>query len=242
MAIFTAARIADQNGFTLKIGDGYIAFNLNIHHSLSYGNANSLKLSQENISVLADIGGVFDKWSETILIPCTATISNGDTFENSLILVTKVPPHRWYPINKIRWASDIIEISPSQFALPIEVRGASYAKEEISMGFAPIDVIDSNGQRFTLGARSDFFNRNGVKGRNLTLEQSASNSPTKELGMEYGCAIWAVSRFFHWVIAHTKNIRQPRSPIVWPLIPDIYVWVDWNSDIFKQLVLPEIES
>ena len=77
-----------------------------------------------------------------------------------------------FNLELVKWSSEIKEIKTSPFALACKIRIASSEKREEKMGFAPVPVKDKNtGKCFTLGAESDFFNFNGVLGKDLVLAE-----------------------------------------------------------------------
>lgn len=45
------------------------------------------------------------------------------------------------------------------------------AKEK-TIGYAPVNVKDTNGNRYTLSGQMHFFDQNGVRGPNITLDNS----------------------------------------------------------------------
>jgi hypothetical protein len=132
-------------------------------------NQSNLNIEDSALSILSTIGGVQDYYKGYISIPCSIQNVAGLQHYKSLILVSKQPPFRWHEQQKIYWAQDIDTVSPSPFALPIDVRRASSEKKEEAMGFAPVSVLDKKGTEYTLGCESQFFDHNGIKGEEIRL-------------------------------------------------------------------------
>jgi hypothetical protein len=120
------------------------------------------------LSALVEIGGAQSRGGGDIDIPCSAKNTLGQQFETAMVVITKQPPlyHTKIPLYR---ASELASVTPSPFALPLDVRQASAAKEEVSMGFAPTGIIDTRGQEYTLCQQSDFFQKNGVSGEQIKL-------------------------------------------------------------------------
>jgi hypothetical protein len=127
-------------------------------------------LNASTIDALAKIGGVVNYGNDCITIPCSIRNISGAQHEKAVILVSKQPPYFfWYEPLIIHWANEIDTITPSPFALPLDVRKASSNKREVSMGFAPVGIVDKQGKEYTLPYKSDFFDSNGVKGNEISL-------------------------------------------------------------------------
>jgi hypothetical protein len=52
------------------------------------------------------------------------------------------------------------------------VRAAALAAEEKSMGYAPVNVQDARGNRYTLTTPMHFFDRDGICGPEIRLGES----------------------------------------------------------------------
>jgi hypothetical protein len=134
-----------------------------------YWNQNRLNVKESILRILTNIGGVPDYYRGYISIPCSISNTAGGKHDKALVLVSKQPPYRWPELQKIHWASEIDTISPSSFALPVDVRQASAEKREEAMGFAPVGIIDKKGIEYTLGCESQFFDHNGIRGEEIQL-------------------------------------------------------------------------
>lgn len=131
-------------------------------------NQTPLTLNSSLLSALAKISGTEDS-KDCITIPCAVENISGEYHEKSLVLISRQPPYSWYEPAMVHWANELVNINPSPFALPIDVRKASSQKTEISMGFAPVGVIDKIGVEYTLPCKSCFFDINDVKGEEISL-------------------------------------------------------------------------
>lgn len=134
-----------------------------------YWNQNKLKVNESILKILYDIGGVPDYYKGYISIPCSVRNAAGNTHDKALIMISKQPPYSLPELQKIHWAEEIDAVSPSPFALPIDVRRISAEKREEAMGFAPVGVMDGEGTEYTLGSESQFFDHNGIKGEEIHL-------------------------------------------------------------------------
>jgi len=138
-------------------------------------NQTPLTLNALLLEELATIGGVSDYYKDYIAIPCSVENHSGQRFEKAVVLVSKQPPYFWYEPQMVHWADDIKAVSPSPFALPLDVRRASAEKREVSMGFAPTGVVDSQEKEYTLIWQSRFFDVDGVKGEEIRLSGREKN-------------------------------------------------------------------
>lgn len=144
-----------------------------VHH----WNRNRFILPDAMLGALAKIGGVGDFLNRSISIPCQVRNATGQQHQKAVVLISNQPPLNGTDPGKIHWAEEIIAVAPSPFALPLDVRRASLAKEEESMGFAPVNVVDDNGAEYTLAQESCFFDHNGVKGKRIKLSARRKRGP-----------------------------------------------------------------
>ncbi len=133
-----------------------------------YWNQTPLTLNSSLLSALAKIGGV-EGYKDCIAIPCAVENVSGEYHDKSLVLISKQPPYSWYEPPIVHWADELLTINPSPFSLSRNVRKASSQQREISMGFAPVGVVDKKGTEYTLPCESHFFNSNGIKGEEISL-------------------------------------------------------------------------
>jgi hypothetical protein len=138
-----------------------------------------LTLDDAALATLAAIGGVRSGYDEWIAVPCAVRDVSGRRHEKSIALVTKQPPGARPERDRVHWADEVAGVSASPFALPLDVRRASAEKREVSMGFAPVGVVDGRGAEYTLTCASDFFDRNGVKGQEIRLSRRTAGWPER---------------------------------------------------------------
>jgi hypothetical protein len=117
---------------------------------------------------LTKIGGV-EGSKDCIAIPCAVENISEKQHEKAVVFVSKQPPYFWYEPQIVHWADELAIIKPSLFALPLDVRKASSEKMEVSMGFAPVGVVDKKGTEYTLPCESHFFDSNHIKGEEISL-------------------------------------------------------------------------
>lgn len=138
---------------------------------VDYWNENKINISESNCQTLREIGGVAHNSMDGISFPCCVVETNGNVVEPSIVVISKSPPCNWLETDLIKWTSEIKEIRTSPFALSREIRVASNEKREERMGFAPVSVQDNSGKHFTLGNASEWFNSEGVLGKDLKLSE-----------------------------------------------------------------------
>jgi hypothetical protein len=105
-----------------------------------------------------DLYGNGSKFEQT---PCQIKTKDGEIFECAIVSVQEHAPFEDW--RTYRLASEIDEISPSPYALPLEVRLATTQADEIRMGFAPTLVELSNGKRMILNWTTNFLKVAGVE-------------------------------------------------------------------------------
>jgi hypothetical protein len=93
--------------------------------------------------------------------PCSVKTKSGEVLDLSIITIQKHAPFEDW--RSYRLASEIEEITPSQYALPLKVRKATSQAGEIRMGFAPTLVSLSNNQELILHWGQTFLKKTGVK-------------------------------------------------------------------------------
>lgn len=123
--------------------------------------------------VLNRIVGAPDYYGKNIYFPCKLTLPDGACFEKTILVATTGDCFGKYPIgHHVNILQDSHRIAPSEYALPAEVRTATMVAPEKSMGYAPVNVKDTSGKRYTLSAEMHFFDQNGVRGPDITLDES----------------------------------------------------------------------
>jgi hypothetical protein len=134
-----------------------------------------------------------------------------------------------------------VSVTPSPFALPLDVRKASAEREEVSMGFAPFGVMDNHGNEYTLGAETNFFDTDGVKGKDIILSlYRGKYREDDRAGVEYGLLLWLLCFIFEQgrsaLTRHPKLPKRPRT--VWPEPAEAFYFVDWFDQCEQLFSLP----
>ena len=107
--------------------------------------------------------------------PCAVATSTGERFETAIVSVQLHAPFESWRV--CRLATDIADIQPSPFALPLRVRAATAKAKEVSMNFAPTIVELPDGRRWTLNGRQSFFVQNGAAASDLVLRSWWRSAP-----------------------------------------------------------------
>jgi len=130
-----------------------------------------LVLTEQQEQLLEDIGStpfregyVKSRENDT---PCTVRTKSGELFEFAII--SKMVNAPYAQMIDYRLASEIEEISASQYALPLQIRTATAKAREISMGYAPTDVVLSNGHSLILNLTVNFLKLPGVDATKTSL-------------------------------------------------------------------------
>lgn len=129
--------------------------------------------SISQMEVLHQIKGAPDYYEKNIYFPCAVTLPNGLRIKKAILTATTGDCFGKFPINhNVSILDDAHEITPSEYALPANVRSATMVAREKSMGYAPINVRDSRGNRYTLSSQMYFFEKDGVRGPEIVLDNS----------------------------------------------------------------------
>lgn len=134
-----------------------------------------LTLDAKIMEVLASIGGPADYYGDQITIPCSIRLMTGQRYEKALVLIAKQPPYFWYKPEQVHWAGEVASLESSIFALPLDVRLACAHKLEESLGFAPVGIMDAQGNEYTLVSNSHFFDWGGIIGKDIQLSGRQKN-------------------------------------------------------------------
>ena len=125
------------------------------------------------MEILNQIIGVPDHYGKDVYFPCKIRLPNGLRVQKALLIATTGDCFGKFPIDQsVTILDDSHGISPSDDALPANVRAATMVARERSMGYAPVNVIDSSGNRYTLSSQMHFFEKDGVRSTDLTLDDS----------------------------------------------------------------------
>jgi len=123
------------------------------------------KLSPEQNEKLRIIGStppdLYGNGSKFVQTPCQIKTKDGEIFESAIVSIQEHAPFEDW--RDYRLVSEIDEISPSPYALPLDVRLATTQADEIRMGFAPTHVELSNRERRVLNWTTNFLKLPGVE-------------------------------------------------------------------------------
>jgi hypothetical protein len=109
-------------------------------------------------------------------VPCRVTTLAGDPIDKCLLLFSDRPPLETLG-KAMGLINDIADITPSEYALPLAVRTASGQSQETRTGSALTPVESEAGVRFNLNWTVNFFDKKGIRGKDLRL--SAENPVNK---------------------------------------------------------------
>lgn len=127
-------------------------------------NNSSLSLIQAHLNTLFTIGhtpyDLYGNGSQYVQFPCKVETISGEVIELAIVSFQKHAPFESWRNYKL--ASEISKITPSQFALPIDIRKESAKAAEIRMGFAPTIVKLSNHKKVILNWTQNFIKMKGV--------------------------------------------------------------------------------
>jgi hypothetical protein len=120
-------------------------------------------------TLLDAIGGTARPSSQYIGVPCAVKNVSGQLHDKALVMFSKQPPYFWYKPEMVHWADEIVDVRSSAYALPLDVRQATFEKREVKMGFAPVGIVDPKGHEYTLSWESNFLDAQGLKGEEVRL-------------------------------------------------------------------------
>ncbi len=135
--------------------------------------AGSCAPTPSQAEILNQIVGAPDYYRKDVYFPCKIRLQDGRLIPRALLMATTGDCFGKFPIDR-----DVIildgshEILPSEYALPPAVRAATMVAPEKSMGYAPVNVKDGRGNRYTLASQSHFFEKDGILGPDITLDDS----------------------------------------------------------------------
>lgn len=128
-------------------------------------NEAEIMLSHAVLAVLVEIGrtspDIYGNGREYVETPCGVVTHSGERVDVAIVSIQRdAPVEEWRPC---RLASEIAEVYPSPFALPLEVRLATTRAEEVGMGFAPSLIVMPDGRRFLLNGTTNFISQPGYR-------------------------------------------------------------------------------
>jgi hypothetical protein len=122
-------------------------------------NEQPIVLRREHVSTLQAIGrtpphiyGGNRQFHET---PCAVTTVDGETIDMAIVSLQRHAPFEDW--RNCRLATDLADVRPSPYALPLSVRVATSQAEEHAMGFAPTLVQLPDASEVALNWTPDFF-------------------------------------------------------------------------------------
>lgn len=125
------------------------------------------------IENLNQIIGTPDYYETNVYFPCKIWLPNGLRVKKAILIATTGDCFGKFPIDQnVTILDNSHVISPSDYALPANVRAATMVAQEKSMGYAPVNVKDTSGNRYTLSSQMHFFEKDGVRGPDVILDDS----------------------------------------------------------------------
>ena len=125
------------------------------------------------IEILNQIIGAPDYYEKDVYFPCTIRLPNGLRVQKAILVATTGDCFGKFPIDhNVTILDESHGISPSDHALPADVRAATMVAREKSMGYAPVNVKDASGNRYTLSNQMHFFEKNGARATDVILDDS----------------------------------------------------------------------
>jgi hypothetical protein len=112
----------------------------------------------------ADIYGNGKLYTET---PCSVLTREGHTIDVAIFSIQRSAPFESGRPSRV--ATDIVDIFPSPFALPLDVRVASSQADELRMGFAPTVIEMPDGHLMVLNWQPNFLIRDGYNAATATI-------------------------------------------------------------------------
>ena len=101
-------------------------------------------------------------------VPCKVLTRKGENIDKCLLLFRNGPPLESYG-RAIGFIQDIADLTPSDYALPFEVRAASSQSKETRTGSALTPVESNQGVRFNLNWAVNFFDKKNIQGKDIHL-------------------------------------------------------------------------
>ena len=130
--------------------------------------------TSSQMAVLNKIVGARDYYGKNMYFPCEVRQSNGLRVKKAIITATTGDCFGRFPLDQeVIILDDSYRISPSDYALPADVRAATMIAVEKSMGYAPVNVKDINGKQYTLSNQMHFFEVDGIRGPDIALDDAS---------------------------------------------------------------------
>jgi len=122
---------------------------------------------------LNQIVGAPDYYDKNVYFPCKVRLADGQQVQKTLLTATTGDCFGRFPFDQdVSLLNNDHQLSPSDYALPADVRATSLVAPEKSMGYAPVNVKDGKGNRYTLASEMHFFESNDIRGPDLVLDET----------------------------------------------------------------------
>lgn len=140
-------------------------------------NGQPILLPPEQISELQKIGRTpsdqYGNGAEFCETPCAVTTVKGEQIEMAVVSMQRHAPFEDW--RNYRLATEIAQVRPSPYALPLSVRVATSQADELRMGFAPTVVELPGGELAVLNWTQHFFVRQGCASSEVVISRRPLN-------------------------------------------------------------------
>jgi len=165
----------------------------------------------DQMQILNQIIGAPDYYETNVYFPCKIRLPNGLWVQKAILIATTGDCFGRYLIDQeVTILDDNHGISPSDYALPANVRAATMIAREKSMGYAPVNVKDTRGNRYTLSNPMHFFEKNGVRGTEVILDDSPYHG--KNIVHPDWAAMYLICDMFDWKTAKQEELNRLAPP------------------------------
>lgn len=131
-------------------------------------NRKNLTPKPEFVKKAKEIG--LDRWGTGISVPCKIkTVENEEYDFAKVVFSTEIPAHQYYFLPRVRlfFIDEILEISPSAFALPYDIR---ISKEIEVAEYIPIRILEApDNRKFVIDNYLGFFDFEDLSGKDMKL-------------------------------------------------------------------------
>ncbi len=165
----------------------------------------------DQMQILNQIIGAPDYYETNVYFPCKIRLPNGLRAQKAILIATTGDCFGRYLIDQeVTILDDNHGISPSDYALPANVRAATMIAREKSMGYAPVNVKDTRGNRYTLSNPMHFFAKNGVRGTEVILDDSPYHG--KNIVHPDWAEMYLICDMFDWKTAKQEELNRLAPP------------------------------
>lgn len=131
-------------------------------------NRKDLQPRAEFVRMAKEIG--LDKWGNGISVPCKIkTIDNEEYDFAKVVFSNEIPVHIYYFLPRVRlfFIDEILEIMPSDYALPYQVR---VSKEIELASYVPVRILEApDNRKFVIDNYLGFLEFENLKGKDMKL-------------------------------------------------------------------------